>query len=76
MTPSISLTHYLTTSQAAEILKLSARTLERMRIDGSGPPLTRSHSEAAQPKWRRERRRSAPASGYVFPSYASGDGPG
>ena len=42
MTPPISLTRYLTTSQAAEILKLSARTLERMRIDGSGPPFLKA----------------------------------
>jgi predicted DNA-binding transcriptional regulator AlpA len=28
---------YLTQSEAAEILRLSPRTLERMRQDGSGP---------------------------------------
>jgi excisionase family DNA binding protein len=33
---------YLTTAQAAELLNLSARTLERMRIDGSGPPFLKA----------------------------------
>ncbi|MBU2582589.1 MAG: helix-turn-helix domain-containing protein [Alphaproteobacteria bacterium] len=28
---------YLTSDEAAEILKISARTLERMRVEGSGP---------------------------------------
>jgi hypothetical protein len=42
MIPSHSPSHYLTTAQAAEILCLSARTLERMRIDGSGPPFLKA----------------------------------
>ncbi|MBM3489984.1 MAG: helix-turn-helix domain-containing protein [Alphaproteobacteria bacterium] len=33
---------FLTTSEAAERLRLSARTLERMRLFGSGPPF-RAH---------------------------------
>ena len=33
---------YLTTVQAAEVLCLSARTLERMRVDGSGPPFLKA----------------------------------
>jgi hypothetical protein len=28
----------MTSAQAAEMLKLSPRTLEQMRVDGSGPP--------------------------------------
>ncbi len=28
---------YLTQSEAAEVLRLSPRTLERMRLDGTGP---------------------------------------
>lgn len=30
-------TLYLTTPEAAEFLRLSPKTLERMRVDGSGP---------------------------------------
>ena len=30
-------TSYLTQDEAADVLRLSARTLERMRLDGSGP---------------------------------------
>jgi hypothetical protein len=45
MTPPISLNRYLTTMQAAEILSLSARTLERMRIDGSGPAAPQRRSQ-------------------------------
>lgn len=30
-------TAYLTQQEAAELLRLSPRTLERMRLDGSGP---------------------------------------
>ena len=30
-------TQYLITPEAAEFLRLSAKTLERMRVDGSGP---------------------------------------
>jgi hypothetical protein len=33
---------YLTTAQTAEVLSLSARTLERMRVDGSGPPFLKA----------------------------------
>ncbi len=29
--------NYLTQSEAAELLRISPRTLERMRLDGSGP---------------------------------------
>ncbi len=29
--------HYLTSAEAAEFLKLSIRTLERMRVTGEGP---------------------------------------
>jgi hypothetical protein len=42
MTLSHSSLRYLTTSQAAEILSLSARTLERMRVDGIGPPFLKA----------------------------------
>ena len=42
MNQSVSASRYLTTAQAAEILSLSARTLERMRIDGSGPPFLKA----------------------------------
>lgn len=34
--------NYLTTTQAAKFLSLSARTLERMRVDGSGPPFLKA----------------------------------
>ncbi len=29
--------YYLTTLEAAEVLRVSARTLERMRVEGTGP---------------------------------------
>ncbi|MEO1282849.1 MAG: helix-turn-helix domain-containing protein [Pseudomonadota bacterium] len=31
------ITPYLTSNEAAEVLKISTRTLERMRVEGSGP---------------------------------------
>jgi excisionase family DNA binding protein len=36
---------YLTTAEAAEVLRLSSRTLERFRLEGGGP------------RWRRAGRR-------------------
>ncbi len=35
---SLSLEVFLTTNQAAVVLTLSPRTLERMRVEGGGPP--------------------------------------
>lgn len=29
---------FLTSNEAADLLRISRRTLERMRVDGSGPP--------------------------------------
>jgi D-Tyr-tRNAtyr deacylase len=36
------LNHFLTTIDAAKILKLSPRTLERMRVEGGGPPFLKA----------------------------------
>ncbi|MGH1351330.1 MAG: helix-turn-helix domain-containing protein [Methyloligellaceae bacterium] len=33
---------YLTSAEAAELLKLSTRTLERMRVTGEGPPFMKA----------------------------------
>ncbi len=35
---------YLTSAEAAQLLKLSNRTLERMRVTGDGPPFMKAGS--------------------------------
>lgn len=37
-TPRVSEPEYLDTTEAAALLRLSPRTLERMRVEGCGPP--------------------------------------
>ena len=37
MTKPITLTAYLNSQEAADMLRISIRTLERMRVEGSGP---------------------------------------
>lgn len=55
---------YLDTKQAAEILNLSPRTLERWRIEGKGPEYRKfgkrvTYSQAALFEWAEEQARSS-----------------
>jgi excisionase family DNA binding protein len=38
----------MTTKQAAELLRLSKRTLERLRVAGNGPPFVKPSSRAVR----------------------------